>query len=175
MRAGRWNCRPTEYQAALLLHRLKAFKECQATRLKNFQLLRALMKEITCLAALSVHPGVRAHGMYMFAMRYKSTQCGGISVDQFIELVQAEGAPIHRAFTTTMSGQPALQHLMQKRPEYFRLLPTPIADRAAEEMVYIAHDVFLGAAGDMEDIAAAIRKVEEHCAGMKARKNRKVA
>jgi dTDP-4-amino-4,6-dideoxygalactose transaminase len=170
-----WNCRPTEYQAALLLHRLKAFRECQATRLKNFQLLRALMKEITCLAALSVHPGVRAHGMYMFAMRYKSTQCGGISVDQFIELVQAEGAPIHRAFTTTMSGQPALQHLMQKRPEYFRLLPTPIADRAAEEMVYIAHDVFLGAAGDMEDIAAAIRKVEEHCAGMMARKNRKVA
>jgi dTDP-4-amino-4,6-dideoxygalactose transaminase len=169
-----WNCRPTEYQAALLLHRFKTFKECQATRLKNFQSLRALMADITCLAPLSVHPGVRAHGMYMFAMRYKPTRCGGISVDQFIELVQAEGAPIYRAFTTTMSAQPAIQKLMQKRPEYFRLLPTPIAARAAEEIVYIAQDVFLGAADDVEDIAAAIRKVEKHCAGMMARLERKV-
>src|SRR5262249_2688617 len=112
---------------------------------------------------------VRAHGMYMFAMRYKSNRCGGIFLERFIELVQAEGAPIHRAFTTTMSDQPALKHLMQTRPEYFRRLPTSIADRAAGETVYIAQHVFLGTADDMEDIAAAVRKVEKHCVELGSR------
>jgi dTDP-4-amino-4,6-dideoxygalactose transaminase len=158
-----WNCRPTEYQAALLLHRFKHFEERQAVRKRNFELLRWLMKDTACVEPLAVHPDVRAHGMYMFAMRYKPDHCGGLSVEQFLELVGAEGAPIYRAFATTMSDQPAMQHLMRKRPEYFRRLPTPIADTAAQETVYIAQNVFLGTAEDMQDIAAAVRKVEKHC------------
>jgi dTDP-4-amino-4,6-dideoxygalactose transaminase len=158
-----WNIRPTEYQAALLLHRLKNFERCQATRRRNFELLRDLMVDITCLRPLTVHPGVRAHGMYMFAMRYKPECCGGLALDSFIELVRAEGAPIYRAFAATMSDQPAIKHLMKKRPEYFRRLPTPVSDQAAQDTVYIAQNIFLGTAGDMEDIVAAIRKVEVHC------------
>ncbi len=158
-----WNCRPTEYQAALLLDRFRRFEQRQAVRRRNFDLLRGLLADIRCLEPVGVHRDVRAHGMYMFAMRYKPDQCGGVSLQQFLELVRGEGAPIYRAFAATMSDQPAMQHLMRKRPDYFRRLPTPIADRAAEETVYIAQDVFLGTADDMEDIAAAVRKVERHC------------
>jgi dTDP-4-amino-4,6-dideoxygalactose transaminase len=171
-----WNCRPTEYQAALLLHRFKFFERRQAARLGNFELLRTLIAEITCLEPLVVNAGVRAHGMYMFAMRYKKDHCGGLALDSFIDLVQAEGAPIYRAFAATMSDQPAMQHLMRKRPEYFRRLPTPVSDQAAQDTVYIAQNVFLGAADDMEDIVAAIRKVEAHCSQCGSRgRTRKVA
>jgi dTDP-4-amino-4,6-dideoxygalactose transaminase len=171
-----WNIRPTEYQATLLLHRFRQFERRQAIRRKNFDLLRDLMKEVRCLEPLAVHPGVRAHGMYMFAIRYRPRHCGGVSIDKFLELVQAEGAPIYRAFASTMSGQPVMQHLMQKRPEYFRLLPTPVADRAAEETVYIAQNIFLGSADDMEDIAAAVKKVERHCSESGSRRgDRKAA
>jgi dTDP-4-amino-4,6-dideoxygalactose transaminase len=169
-----WNCRPTEYQAALLLHRFARFDERQAVRRRNFDLLRGLMADITCLEPLRVHRDVRAHGMYMFAMRFNPDRCGGLSLDSFIDLVQAEGAPIYRAFTATISDQPAIEQLMRKRPAYFRRLPTPIADRATEETVYIAQNVFLGTADDMEDIATAVTKVEKHCAerglGKRARK-----
>ena len=158
-----WNCRPTEYQAALLLHRFKFFKRRQAARLRNFELLRVLMADVTCLESLAVHPAVRAHGMYMFAMRYKEDHCGGLALDSFIELVQAEGAPIYRAFAATLSDQPAMQYLIKNRPDYFRRLPTPVSDQAAQDTVYIAQNVFLGTADDMEDIVAAIRKVEAHC------------
>jgi dTDP-4-amino-4,6-dideoxygalactose transaminase len=158
-----WNCRPTEYQATLLLHRFKRFDERQAIRMRNFQLLRTLMADTASLEPLAVHRGVRAHGMYMFAMRYKPEHCGGLSLEKFLELVGAEGAPIYRAFAATLSNQPAMQHLMRKRPKYFRRLPTPIADRAAQETVYIAQSVFLGTADDMEDIAAAVRKVQRRC------------
>jgi dTDP-4-amino-4,6-dideoxygalactose transaminase len=157
-----WNCRPTEYQAALLLDRFDQFETRQALRRKNFYLLHALMKELQSLQPLTIHPRVRTHGMYMFAMRYKAQFCGGIALDHFLELVRAEGAPIYRAFAATMSDQPAIQELMSRRPEYFRRLATPIADRAAEDTVYIGSNVFLGSAGDMADIVSAIKKVEKH-------------
>jgi dTDP-4-amino-4,6-dideoxygalactose transaminase len=168
-----WNIRPTEYQAALLLHRFKRFDRHQAVRRTNFDLLRGLMKDVACLEPLVVHGSVRAHGMYMFAMRYMPDRCGRLSLDDFLDLVGAEGAPIYRAFAATMSDQPAMQQLMRKRPDYFRRLATPVADQAAEETVYIAQNVFLGMADDMADIVAAVKKVERHCreraAGARAR------
>jgi dTDP-4-amino-4,6-dideoxygalactose transaminase len=164
-----WNCRPTEYQAALLLHRFKLFERRQAVRRGNFQLLRELMADIACLEPLTLHPGVRAHGMYMFPMRYRPECCGEMSIDNFVELVQAEGAPIYRAFTVTISDQLAMQRLARKRPEYFRSQPTPVADQAVKEIVFIPQNVFLGGTRDMEDIVAAIRKVETRCSGQGSR------
>ena len=158
-----WNCRMTEYQAGLLIHRFRTFDQAQTLRKRNFKSLRDLMGSVTCLEPLAQYPGVRAHGMYMFAMRYKQQRCGGQPLEHFLRLVQAEGAPIYRAFTATMSDQPAIRTLMGKRPEYFRRLSTPVADQAVKETVYIPQNVFLGTAEDMEDIVGAIKKVEMHC------------
>jgi dTDP-4-amino-4,6-dideoxygalactose transaminase len=158
-----WNIRPTEYQAALLLERFTHFDRQQATRKKNFELLRNLMMNIHCLEPLAIDPRVRAHGMYMFAMRYKRSHCADVPLDTFLELVQAEGAPIYRAFAATMSDQPAIRQLMQTRPHYFRRFATPVADRAASEIVYIAQEIFLGTTTDMRDIVSAIGKVEMWC------------
>jgi dTDP-4-amino-4,6-dideoxygalactose transaminase len=158
-----WNCRLTEYQAGLLIHRFGEFKRLQAIRRKNFQYLRELMSDVTSLEPLALHAGVHAHGMYMFAMRYKPEHCGELFLQNFLEFVQAEGAPVYRAFSATMSNQPAMQDLRKKRPQYFRCLPTPIADQAAREVVYIPQNIFLGTASDMEEIVAAILKVERHC------------
>jgi len=162
-----WNCRPTEYQAALLLHRLKAFEPMQAVRARNFQYLRSLMAGVTALEPVGIDPRVRTHGMYMFAMRYRPKHFDSVPVDVFLDYVRAEGAPIHRAFEATISDQPAIRDLMKRRPQYFRRLPTPVSDQAVGDTVYIPHNVFLGTQRDMDDIAAAIRKVERHFAGRK--------
>lgn len=117
---------------------------------------------------LAVHPGVRRHGMYMFVMRYQSAECGGLGLDQFLAAVQCEGAPVYRAYAMTMANQPVLRKLRERRPEYLRILPTPVADRAANEIVYIPQSVFLGNADDMSDIVAAVSKVERHYGALKA-------
>ena len=158
-----WNCRLTEYQAGLLIHRFPEFQQQQSIRRQNFLYLRELMQDVACLKPLALYAGARAHGMYMFAMRYRQEYCGRLPIDNFLELIQAEGVPIYRSFRTTMSDQPVMQNLTKKRPEYFRRLPTPVADRAAREVVYIPQNVFLGTRRDMEDIVAAVRKVERHC------------
>jgi dTDP-4-amino-4,6-dideoxygalactose transaminase len=160
-----WNCRPTEYQAALLLYRFKTFEREQAIREKNFLKLHQMLEEVDCVKPLAIHPGVRRHGMHMFVMRYRHEHCGGLSFADFLKAMQSEGMPIYRAYEATISNQPAMQKLMAKRPEYFRLLPTPVAEQAANDTVYIAHNVFLGTEADMEDIAAGLRKVENYYTG----------
>jgi hypothetical protein len=100
----------------------------------------------------------------MFVIRYKLENCGGLPVEDFLRLSGAEGAPIHRGYKCTIARQFAIKRLMEKRPEYFRLMPTPIADEATRELIYIPQSVFLGTERDMSDIAAAIRKVQKHYA-----------
>ena len=155
-----WNCRPTEYQCALLLQRLAAFHEEQAVRSRNFAHLRQLLHESRALAPVSVKEDVTSHGMYMFAARYIPEHSGCVGIDQFVKALRAEGAPVVRSFASTIADQPAIRDLVRRRPEYVRVLDTPVADQAARETVYIPHDVFLGGKTDMEDIAAAVRKVE---------------
>ena len=159
-----WNCRPTEYQAALLTHRLPIFERQQELRAPNFQKLRELMADMKCLRPLDVHPGVRRHGMYMFALRYRAEHCGGLALEEFLRAAGAEGAPLNRCYEATLSNQVAMRKILARHPEYIRVLPTPVADRAANEIIYIAAHVFLGSEADMEDIAAAVRKVERHYA-----------
>ncbi|MGD9657296.1 MAG: DegT/DnrJ/EryC1/StrS family aminotransferase [Methylocystis sp.] len=157
-----WNLRVTEYQARLLLHRLQRFDDFQARRAKRFELLERLIGREQALEPLRRHPGVRRHGMYMFAMRYRPERCRGASLDRFLAALAAEGAPVHRLYSATIAGQPIMRRLAATRPEYVRVLPTPNADRAIGELVYIAHDIFLGTDADMHDIAAAIEKVTAH-------------
>ena len=41
-------------------------------------------------------------------------------------------------------------------------MPTPVAEAATRELIYIPQNVFLGTEHDMWEIAAAIRKVQAH-------------
>jgi dTDP-4-amino-4,6-dideoxygalactose transaminase len=154
-----WNIRPTEYQAALLLDRFSRFEAQQAARTANFATLRRHLESLPVLTPLSVAPGVRRHGMYMFVMRYAPEHCHGLTLTAFIRAVNAEGVPLTRCYASTMSSQVVMQDLAARRPDYIRVLPTPVSDQAAEEIVYLAGHLFLGDDGDMDDIAQAIAKV----------------
>ena len=146
----------------MLIHRFRKFEHLQAIRAQNFNLLRKLMGSISSLEPLVVHRNVQAHGIYMFAMRYKPECSGGLSIDRFLEYVQAEGVPIYRAFESTLSAQPAIKDLAAKHPRYFRSLATSVANEAAKDTVYIPQGILLGTERDMEDIVAAVNKVERN-------------
>jgi len=156
------NCRVTEYQAALLLARFRNFDRQQERRRANFFKLREMLAEIQCVQPLAIPPQVRTHGVHMFAMRYKPEHCGELTLEDFLSACGAEGAPLYRMYTRTMSAQPAIQTLMHRRPEYFRLMPTPNAEQATKDLIYIPQNVLLGTEGDMADVAAALRKVRQH-------------
>jgi dTDP-4-amino-4,6-dideoxygalactose transaminase len=157
-----WNCRVTEYQAALLIHRFRTFERQQERRRRNFLKLREMLEDIPCVQALAIHPGVGKHGVHMFVMRYKHEHCDGLPIDDFLGACGAEGVPIYRGYASTIASQPAIKKLMTHRPQYFRLMPTPVAEEATKELVYVPQSVFLGSERDMWDIASAIRKVQHY-------------
>ncbi|HKZ78745.1 MAG TPA: DegT/DnrJ/EryC1/StrS family aminotransferase [Pyrinomonadaceae bacterium] len=168
-----WNCRATEYQAALLSYRFGRFEAEQERRRQNFITLRELLKDTTCVKPLAIQRGVRRHGMHMFPMRYFPENCGDLSFKDFLIAAQAEGTPIYQAYNATISAQPATQKLMSKHPDFIRLLPTPVSDRAVNGVGYIPHEIFLGTEEDMADIAAALTKVQRHYgAGIKGKETR---
>jgi dTDP-4-amino-4,6-dideoxygalactose transaminase len=157
-----WNCRLGEYQAAVLLSRLKHFARLQARRRESFFILRKLLHEIPCVAPLGLASGVTQHGVHMLAMRYLPHRCGGLPVDDFLELCRAEGAPLFRSYERTLAQQPAIQKLARKYPDFVRVLPTPVADEAVRQLIYIPHEALLADGTAMRDIADCLRKVYEH-------------
>ena len=159
-----WNLRPSEYVAAVLLHRMKTLDAEQALRHERFNLLRKSLADVTCVEPLGIGPGVVRHAAYMFVMRYKPENCNGLVMEDFMSAVGAEGVPIYPAYTETLSQQPALQTVAEKHPEYIRVLPTPVADQAVKEIMYLPHPIFLGPEDDIIEIAAAFRKVQAHYA-----------
>ena len=155
-----FNMRASEYVAAILLQRMQKLEAEQQRRAENFQLLREHLADVSCLRPLGIGPGVQRHGVHMFVMRYDTEECGGLSIEDFINAVQAEGLPMNRGYTATMAQQPALQLIAEKHPSYLRVLPTPVADAAVKNMLFLPHEIFLGSASDMSEVAAAFRKVQ---------------
>ncbi|HEU4766422.1 MAG TPA: Gfo/Idh/MocA family oxidoreductase, partial [Pyrinomonadaceae bacterium] len=155
-----FNMRPNEYTAAILLHRLQKLEGEQQRRAENFQRLREYLGDVSCVRPLAIGPGVKRHGVHMCVLRYDSEECGGLSIQDFMSTLQAEGLPINRGYTATMAQQPALQLIAEKHPQYLRVMPTPVADAAVGNMLFLAHDIFLGTDTDMQEIAAAFKKVQ---------------
>lgn len=159
-----WNCRISEFQAAILLDRLATFDAEQERRRQRFELLRRQLEDVPCVEIVATDPRVTKHGAYMFPIRYKAEHCDGLSIGDFLAALGAEGAPVYRGYACTMMHQPAMMRLQEKRPEYIRSLETPVADRAVKELLYISHNVLLTGEKDIAEIAATFRKVQRYYA-----------
>jgi dTDP-4-amino-4,6-dideoxygalactose transaminase/predicted dehydrogenase len=159
-----WNCRASEYVAAVLLHRFEHLELEQQRRFDRFLSLRSQLAEISCLQPLDLKSSVRRHGVHMFVMRYRPEKCGGLDIGDFVRTVQAEGIPLARAYDMTLAQQPGMQLIATKHPDYVRILPTPVADQAVKELIYLPHHIFLGTEADLAEIAAAFRKVQRRFA-----------
>jgi dTDP-4-amino-4,6-dideoxygalactose transaminase/predicted dehydrogenase len=155
-----FNLRASEYIAAVLLHRLQTLESEQQTRAARFQLLCEELSEIKCVKMLGLGPGVFRHAVHMAVMRYRAEHCGGLTIDDFIQAVRAEGIPISRGYTATMAQQTALQRIAEVHPQYLRVLPTPVADDAVKDMLFLPHHLFLGSEADISEVAAAFLKVQ---------------
>ncbi len=154
-----WNCRPTEYVAAILLERLGMLEELQEKRARNLALLHQLIADVRCVRLLGFGPGVIRHGAHMFVFRYLPEHCGDIPIDEWLTIMGREGSPTWRGYACTIGNQPAMQKVASRHPEYVRRLDTPVADSAVQQIAYVPQNVLLGSEGDMEELAAIFRKV----------------
>jgi dTDP-4-amino-4,6-dideoxygalactose transaminase/predicted dehydrogenase len=156
-----WNCRPSEYVAAVLLHRMRLLDAQNVIRDRRMRELREALVDYPCVEPVGLAPGCKLHAGYMFVLRYHSEHCGGLTLDDFLKALSAEGLPATRGYAATLSQQSAFQRVAERYPEYIRILDTPVSDAAVQQIFYLPNHVLLSGPEGVQEIAAAFRKLQE--------------
>lgn len=161
------NYRLTPMQAVLLSSQLKRLDEQTRRRDENGVLLHELLSEIDGITPLSRGHGETLHCHHLYIFKYEAAHFNGLSKNEFVEMLAAEGVPCFRGYPHPLYKQPLFQEknfMGYALPESmsYAEVECPIAERAcAVEAVWILQHAMLGTAEDMVAFAGAIRKIQE--------------
>jgi dTDP-4-amino-4,6-dideoxygalactose transaminase len=170
------NYRLSEWQGAILKVQLSRLEEQTMHRHRNGRLLDKLFAEIPGITPQKCDPRCTRNGQYAYIFHVDAKQFAGISTENFIAALNAEGIP-------TQASYPPLHELDCFRSgEYRKCLSGTQAtekhaflqqrfshtQRAAWETVWIPQFALLGDEQDMNEIAEAIRKIQRNAAAIAA-------
>lgn len=166
------NYRITELQAAVLLGQLEIFDKQIQTRDHNGAYLNDLLSKIDGIFPQTRMEGTEVQSYFNYAFRYQKEAFGGISLNTFREALSAElgttaddcyqplnDCTLYRPLTKRRYNI-SKEHFSAIDPSRFNL---PVAEKIfKEEGVTFHHSILLGDPKDMEDIAAAIKKIQDN-------------
>jgi dTDP-4-amino-4,6-dideoxygalactose transaminase len=164
------NYRLSEWQGAVLLAQLGRLEQQTRRRHQNARLLDLELNKIPGITPQKLDERCTRNGQYAYIFHVDNKQLAGISTERFIEAMNAEGIP-------NQASYPPLHELhMFRNNEYRRCLSAqqakeehgflkqsfPNTQRAAWETVWIPQPALLGDEQDMQEIVAAIRKIQQN-------------
>jgi dTDP-4-amino-4,6-dideoxygalactose transaminase len=164
------NYRLSEWQGAILTQQLSRFDEQCNIRTKNAKLLNVELAKITGIRPQKVDERCTRNGNYCYIFHYDRETFNGLSTENFIKALNAEGIP-------TQASYPAVNKLdMFQNGEYSRRLDPehaeegflflyddyPVTDDAAANTVWLVHRTLLGTEKDTMEIVAAVKKIQDH-------------
>jgi dTDP-4-amino-4,6-dideoxygalactose transaminase len=170
------NYRLSEWQGAILKVQLDRLEEQTLHRHRNGRLLDKLFAEIPGITSQKCDSRCTRNGQYAYIFHVDGKQFAGISTENFIAALNAEGIP-------TQASYPPLHELDCFRSgEYHKCLSGaqatekheflqqrfPHTQRAAWETVWIPQFALLGDEQDMCEIAEAIRKIQQNATAIAA-------
>lgn len=163
------NYRLSEFQAALLISKLKYLPQEVEIKHSNGEYLASKLRKVGGVEPLRKDERVTKRGYYFFIMRYKRSEFNGLPKEKFIECLNAEGVPAGAAYGMPLYKQPAFkkENLMTavpkgiKFPDY-ELLRLPGAEEFTAREVVIPHEVLLVEKQYIELIAYSIQKIKEN-------------
>src|SRR5947209_5319982 len=170
------NYRLSEWQGAILNVQLTRLEEQTKHRHRNGRLLDKLLSEIPGITPQTCDPRCTRNGQYAYIFHVDAKQFAGITTENFIAALNAEGIP-------TQASYPPLHELdCFRNGEYRKCLSGaqatekhaflqqlfPQTQRAAWETVWIPQFALLGDEEDMNEIAAAIRKIQQNATAIAA-------
>jgi dTDP-4-amino-4,6-dideoxygalactose transaminase len=170
------NYRLSEWQGAVLNVQLGRLEEQTRHRHKNGRLLDKLLAQVPGITPQICDARCTRNGQYAYIFYLDASQFAGISTENFIAALNAEGIP-------TQASYPPLHELdCFRNGEYRKRLsgaqatedhaflrqPFPHTQRAAWDAVWIPQFALLGDEQDMNEIAAAISKIQRNATGIAA-------
>ena len=131
-----------------------------------------MLGEVSGLTPQQRHdPRVTRDPYYMYMFRYNETAFGGLSRQDFVDALIAEGVPSYVAY-------PAIHHTPVFRngafaprwraddpalPDY-NAVSCPVSEEIGDTVVWFHHSVLLGDEQDLREVVEAIEKIRAHAA-----------
>jgi perosamine synthetase len=163
------NLRMTEFQASMLLSQMTRLEEQAKMREQNAQYLTKMLKEIPGIAPAAMYEGTTRNAYHLYMLRYKKEQFAGMERAKFLKALSAEGVPCSGGYSP-LNKEAFLKAAVQSKA-YKRIYPAevlakweernmcPENDKLCQEGVWFTQNMLLGPRSDMDQIAAAIRKI----------------
>jgi dTDP-4-amino-4,6-dideoxygalactose transaminase len=159
------NYRITEWQAALLAVQLDRLEEQTERRIARTRLLEEKLRGMRGIAFTKQDARNDRRAAYQFIVKYDREGFAGVPRDRFLEALKAEGVPCSGQFYIPLYKSPLLPPEKAK----YRATPCPVAEKAAyEEAIWLPHQLFLDGEDDVDDIAKAFAKLQEHAGDLRA-------
>ncbi|MEO7649575.1 MAG: DegT/DnrJ/EryC1/StrS family aminotransferase [Bryobacteraceae bacterium] len=172
------NLRMTEFQAVLLLEQLTRVEAQSQRREQNAVYLAGLLRDIQGIRPASIAEGCTRNAYHLFLMRYDSAGFAGLPRARFLKALAAEGVPCSGGYTP-LNQDLVVENTLKSRA-YQRIFTAaeiasyrernrcPVNDKLCGEALWFTQTVLLGEKSDMDQIAAAVRKIQTHARALAA-------
>jgi len=172
--------RLTEYQAAIGLAQMVRLEDETAKRNENAGYLKSKIEKIPGIVPYKLYDNVTRAAFHLFPFRYQKEQFQGMPRATFLKALNAEGVPCSGGYSP-LNKMPYLGHAFQSKNfqkmypkemldinRYTEANQCPESDRlCGEEAVWLAQNLLLAGKSDMDDIAAAIDKIQKNAGKLK--------
>jgi perosamine synthetase len=164
--------RLTEYQAAIGLAQLGVLDGQTTLRNENAAYLRAQISKIPGIKPYKLYDNVTRAAFHMFAFRYKKEEFKGLSRDQFLSALAAEGIPNLSGYAPYLNKQPYLENAFNSKnfkrmyskeeldfKKFSERNECPENDSLCSEAVWLQQFMLLASRQDLDSIAVAIDRI----------------
>lgn len=177
------NYRLSEWQGAVLKVQLGRLGPQTLHRHRNGRLLDRLLGGVPGITPQICDPRCTRNGQYAYIFHMDAKHFAGISTENFIAALNAEGIPTQASYPPLheldcfRNGQyrKRLSGVQAAEPHAFLKQAFPHTQRAAWETVWIPQFALLGDEEDMNEIADAIRKIQRHASEIAAHASKATA
>ncbi len=165
------NHRLGAFQAAVLRVGLTRLEDQTKRREQNAQYLESLLAEIDGLSMTKAHEHTTRRVYHLGIIQYNKSGFNGLPKSKFIDALNKEGIECASGYLPLYKYY-YFQHFAEKTPGFETLytgkvdysqVSCPVVDCICEEeSVWLFQETFLGDKSDMDDIAEAIKKIQQH-------------
>jgi len=173
--------RLTEYQAAIGLAQLGVLDAQTSQRNENAAYLRSRIINISGIKPYKLYDNVTRAAFHMFAFRYKKEEFSGLSREQFLTALTAEGIPNLSGYSPYLNKQPYLENAFKSKNfqkmyskdeldfnKFKERNECPENDSLCMESVWLQQNLLLSGKSDLDGIAAAIDRIQKNAEKLKS-------
>ena len=171
------NMRLTEFQGSILLAQMTRLAEQSKRRTENAGYLSKLLNDIPGITPAKLYEGTTASAYHLYMFRYNKDHFAGLSRAKFLEALSAEGIPCSGGYG--MINKDNYVTGLAKNKHYLKIYGEKIMQQwlernqcpqndilSAEQAVWFFQNMLLGSKADMDQIAAAVRKIQKNAAAL---------